>query len=102
MKIFNKLVRDNIPEIIESKGDKAYTRILSDEEYKEQLDVKLQEEVKEYLEDDNVEELADIIEVIYAILEYKEVKKEDLEKVRIDKVQKRGAFNKKIFLEKTT
>lgn len=101
MKIFNKLVRDNIPQIIESRGEKAITRILSDEEYKKQLDVKLQEEIKEYLEDDNVEELADILEVIYAILEHKKVKLEDFEKIRIDKVQKRGAFNKKIFLEKT-
>ena len=102
MEIFNKLVRDNIPDIIEGRGEKAYTRILSDEEYKEQLDLKLQEEVKEYLEDDNVEELADIVEVIYAILEYKKVKREYFEKIRIDKVQKKGAFNKKIFLEKTT
>lgn len=102
MNIFNKLVRDNIPQIIESRGEKAYTRTLSDEKYKEQLDVKLQEEVKEYLEDDNIEELADIVEVIYAILEYKNVKLEDFEKIRIDKVEKRGAFKKKIFLEKTT
>lgn len=101
MKIFNKLVRDKIPEIIESRGEKSYTKILSDGEYKEQLDVKLQEEVKEYLQDDNVEELADIVEVIYAILEYKKVNLEDFEKIRKDKVQKRGAFNKKIFLEKT-
>ena len=102
MKTFNKLVRDNIPQIIESKGEKAYIRTLCDEEYKEQLDVKLQEEIKEYLEDDNIEELADIVEVIYAILEYKNVKLEDFEKIRVDKVQKRGAFKKKIFLEKTT
>ena len=102
MKIFNKLVRDNIPQIIKSRGENAHTRILGDIEYKEQLDMKLQEEVKEYLEDDNIEELADIVEVIYAILEHKKVKLEEFEKVRIDKVQKRGAFNKKIFLEKTT
>lgn len=102
MKIFNKLVRDNIPQIIEGKGEKAYIRTLCNEEYKKQLDVKLQEEIKEYLEDDNIEELADIVEVIYAILEYKNVKLEDFEKIRIDKVEKRGAFKKKIFLEKTT
>lgn len=102
MKIFNKLVRDNIPQIIETRGEKAIIRTLSDEEYKEQLDVKLQEEVKEYLEDDNVEELADIVEVIYAILEYKKIKLEDFEKIRKDKAEKRGTFKEKIFLEKTT
>ena len=101
MKIFNKLIRDNIPQIIESRGEKAYIRVLNDEEYKDQLDLKLQEEVKEYLEDDSIEELADIVEVIYSILEYKKVKLEDFEKIRKDKEEKRGAFKKKIFLEKT-
>lgn len=101
MKVFNKLVRDNIPEIIEKNGEKAYIRILDDVEYKNQLDIKLQEEVNEYLQDDNIEELADIVEVIYAILDSKNVKLEEFERVRKEKAITRGAFSKKIFLEKT-
>ena len=60
MKVFNKLVRDKIPEIIASKGEYAKTRILDNDEYKKELDKKLLEEVNEYMTDDNVEELADI------------------------------------------
>ena len=65
----------------------------------EELNKKLQEEVKEYLEDNNVEELADIVEVIYGILNSMDVSIEEFEKVRAEKVIKRGAFKKKIFLE---
>lgn len=100
MKIYNKLVRDKIPEIIEGKKQKAIVKILDDEEYLKELNIKLKEEVEEYLEDYRVEELADIIEVVYGILCAKNVSKEDFEKIRNDKVEKRGAFNKKIFLEK--
>lgn len=101
MKVFNKLVRDKIPEIIASKGEYATTRILDNDEYKKELDKKLLEEVNEYMADDNVEELADIVEVIYGILNSKNVSIEDFEKVRKAKVEKRGAFQDKIFLEKT-
>ena len=65
MKIYNKLVRDKIPEIINSDNGVAITRTLHDVEYLNELNKKLQEEVKEYLEADNIEELADIVEVIY-------------------------------------
>lgn len=100
MKIYNKLVRDKIPEIISSTGKIAITRELDDEEYLRELNIKLQEEVKEYLEDNNVEELADIVEVIYGILNVKVVLPEDFEKIRRGKFEKRGGFDKKIFLEK--
>lgn len=100
MKICNKLVRDKIPEIINSKGTVAITRKLDDEEYLKELNKKLQEEVKEYLEDNNVEELADIVEVIYGILNSKNVSIEEFEIIRKNKVDRRGAFNKKVFLEK--
>ena len=66
-KIFNKLVRDKIPQVIENNGDKPYIKVLSDEENLKQLNIKLTEEVNEYLSDNNVEELADIVEVIYDI-----------------------------------
>ncbi|MBQ8844745.1 MAG: nucleoside triphosphate pyrophosphohydrolase [Clostridia bacterium] len=99
MKIYNKLVRDKIPEVIESNNQICKVRILNDEEYLEQLNIKLQEELNEYLEDGSVEELADIQEVIYAILKFKKVSFSDFEKIRSEKVAKRGAFDKKIFLE---
>ena len=100
MKIYNKLVRDKIEEIMISNGAKPITRILSDEEYKKELDKKLLEEVKEYLESGEIEELADIEEVILAILNTKEKTKENLEEIRNNKFLKRGAFHKKIFLER--
>ena len=101
MKVYNKLVRDKIPEIINADNKKAITSILNDEEYIIALNNKLQEEMKEYIEDNNVEELADIVEVIYGILDYKNVSIEEFENIRKAKVEKRGAFKKRIFLNKT-
>lgn len=101
MKIYNKLVRDKIVDIIEGEGRKVNYIILDDKDYRKELNKKLQEEVKEYLEDNNVEELADIVEVIYGILNSMNVSIEDFEKVRMDKKEKRGAFEKRIYLEET-
>lgn len=100
MKIYNKLVRDKIIDIIESEGRKTSYKILDNEEYRKELNKKLQEEVNEYIEDNNIEELADIVEVIYGILNSMDVSIEDFEKIRISKQEKRGSFNKKIYLEK--
>ena len=101
MKTYNKLVRDKIPEIIKENGEVANTRILDDDEYIQALNVKLKEEVNEYLESGSVEELADIVEVIYGILHSKGVSIDEFERIRLDKVEKRGAFKDKIFLEST-
>ena len=101
MKIYNKLVRDKIVDIIEGEGRKVNYIILDDKDYRKELNKKLQEEVKEYLEDNNVEELADIVEVIYGILNSMNVSIEGFEKVRMDKKEKRGAFEKRIYLEET-
>ena len=73
MKVYNKLVRDKIPEIILKDNELPTTRILDDEEYIKELNRKLQEEVNEYLEAENIEEMVDILEVIRAILEHKGV-----------------------------
>lgn len=100
MKTYNKLVRDKIPNIINKDNRVAITRKLSDEEYFNELNKKLKEEVTEYLEDYNVEELADIVEVIYGILKSKNVSIEEFEIIRLNKVNKNGAFDKKIFLER--
>ena len=100
MKIYNKLVRDKIPEIIlKNDGKTCKTRTLNDEEYLTSLNTKLQEELKEYLESGDVEELADLEEVLRAILDVKNVNFEEFEKIRLNKVQKRGAFKDRIFLE---
>ena len=100
MKIYNKLVRDKIAEIIAAdNGKTCVTRIMEDDEYLEALNTKMQEELKEYLESGDVEELSDLEEVLRAILDVKGVSYEEFEKIRNTKVEKRGAFKKKIFLE---
>ncbi len=99
MKVYNKLVRDKIPEIMINGGSKPVIHILNDEEYLTELHKKLLEEVNEYLLDNNIEELADIMEVFYAILRAKHIDVEELEKVRLSKANKRGVFDEKIFLE---
>lgn len=99
MKNYNKLVRDKIVDIIEAEGRIAKYRILDGEAYRQALNKKLQEEVKEYLEDNSVEELADIVEVVYGLLNCMNVSVQDFEKIRMDKREKRGAFEKRIFLE---
>ncbi len=100
MRVYNKLVRDRIPEIILKDNELPSTRILNDEEYVQELNKKLQEEVNEYLEAENIEEMVDILEVIRAILEAKGVTYDEIEEKRIKKATKRGAFKEKIFLEK--
>ncbi len=99
MKIDKKLVRDKIPEIIKAEGRKPVTRILNNEEYLKELIEKLKEETEELEADQTIEELADIQEVLFAILEVFNSNKAELEKVRIEKAQKRGSFKDKIFLE---
>lgn len=100
-KICNKLVRDNIPEIIKNNGDIASTRILDNEEYYLKLKEKLIEEVNEYIEDDDEKEIADVLEVIYAITNYRNIDINEIEKIREDKLIKNGGFKKRIFLEYT-
>ena len=96
---FNKLVRDRIPEIIESSGNTCVTEILSDEDYLRMIDAKLDEELAEYHKDQNIEELADLMEVIYAAAIARGYTLEQLELVRAEKAAKRGAFAKKILLK---
>lgn len=96
--IYSKLVRDKIPEIIEKAGKTCEIRVMDNEEYKVSLDQKMQEELKEYLESDEVEELADLETVLRAILKYKGVSKEEFESIVQSKIDKRGDFDKKLFL----
>ena len=95
---YNKLVRDRIPDIIEASGKTCVTEILSDEEYLRMVDAKLDEELAEYHKDQNIEELADLMEVIYAAAVARGYTIEQLEEARAKKAEKRGAFQKKILL----
>lgn len=96
---YHKLVRDRIPEIIEASGNRCFTEILSDEEYLRMIDAKLDEELAEYHMDQNIEELADLLEVIYAAAKARGYSLEQLEAVRAEKAEKRGGFAKKILLK---
>ena len=99
VKKYNKLVRDRIPEIIESSGKTCVTEILSDEEYLRMVDAKLDEELAEYHKDQNIEELADLMEVIQACAVARGYTLEQLEQVRAEKAAKRGGFENKILLK---
>ena len=95
---YYKLVRDKIPEIIKAKGINPINHIADDEEFESALLNKLREEVEEFIEDPCKEEMADIMEVIYAILEQRQFNFKDIEKVRKKKVEERGSFEKKIIV----
>ena len=99
---YRKLVRDRIPEIIETSGKTCITEILSDDEYLRMIDAKLDEELAEYHKDQNIEELADLMEVIYAAAIARGYTIEQLENVRAEKAEKRGSFQKKILLVEVT
>ena len=96
--LYYKLVRDKIPEIIERSGKKASTYVLSDEEYAIYLERKLDEEVGEYHDSKDLEELADILEVIIALAKNKGYNFADLRKLQKKKALERGTFSKKILL----
>lgn len=102
-KVYNKLVRDNIPNIIKSNGEIPITRILDNDEYKKELENKLYEEYQEVLnssEDDRIEELADMLEIIKALANLENKTLNDVILVAKQKSKKRGAFDEKIYLEK--
>ena len=102
MPTYNKLVRDNIPQVIEKTGKEFSTRILSEEEYGIELNKKLGEELAEYIEaktnEEAVEELADILELVHAAAKMHGATIEQLEEVRRAKAEKRGGFEQRIFL----
>jgi predicted house-cleaning noncanonical NTP pyrophosphatase (MazG superfamily) len=97
----HKLVRDNIPAICQQNGSTAVTRVLDEAEYQLELDKKLQEELAEYLENGDPEELADILEVVAAIAATKGISPAALEAIRAQKAAKRGVFAERIFLIET-
>lgn len=99
---YNKLVRDKIPEIIKNNNETPVTRILSDEEYKIELEKKLLEEYYEVIETtgkNRLEELADMLEVMIALANLEKATLEDIMTIADEKRNKRGGFKEKIFLE---
>ena len=99
MKIYNKLVRDRIPEIITADDKTFEIEIVSGIKKQELLEKKLLEEVNEYLEDKNLEELADIMEVLFGLANELGYSEEDLIKKRNEKLEKRGGFKEGIVLK---
>ena len=103
--IYNKLIRDRIPEITKADGWISKTRVLNKKEYILELRKKILEEAKELNEGSGhknlIEELADIQEIIDAILQSKNVKFSEFRKTQTLKRQKRGGFEKRLFLIKT-
>lgn len=102
MVIFNKLVRDKIPQIIEGNGEICEFAVLDPETFAVELRKKLQEEVTEYLTSTNdenaIEELADILEVVHSLAKTHHVSMADIEKIRRKKLEVRGGFDRKYFL----
>ena len=96
-KIYNKLVRDRIPEIIESDGKLCTTEILPDDRYLQMLDVKLDEELAEYQESTSLEELADLLEVMRAVVKARGWSWEQLEQARQEKPLREAALRRRFF-----
>lgn len=96
---YDKLVRDRIPEIIEQKGGKCTTHIADENEFRERLMWKLREEAGEFIETPNEEELADLLEVIDAIIDCRNLDRKKTELIKNNKAQERGQFEKRIILE---
>lgn len=96
--LYNKLVRNRIPELIEAQNESPDYIILDDESYEKMLEEKLDEEVREYHQDKTIEELADILEVVIALCESRGFSKEELIKIYQNKHQEKGGFSDKIYL----
>ncbi|HLD26390.1 MAG TPA: nucleoside triphosphate pyrophosphohydrolase [Patescibacteria group bacterium] len=96
----NKLVRDNIPDIIKKSGKTGIIHIADSEEYLQKIYEKLQEETKEFLKERKIEELADLLELIYTIAKIKNISKEKLEQIRLQKKEVKGGFDKKYILNR--
>lgn len=97
-RVYNKLVRDNIPEIISNNNETPITRILNDEEYILELKKKLLEEVNEFLDSDDVTELADILEVVDALSDANNSSILEVMEIKKRKAEKNGKFKDQIFL----
>ncbi len=105
VKVYDKLVRDNIPIIIEDNGDTPVTRVLNETEYRRELLWKLQEESNEVVNatsrEQLIEELADVLEILKALAKLENKSMADVIEVAQEKRLVKGGFEKRIYLEKT-
>lgn len=99
-KAYDKLVRDRIPEIIERNGERPVTHVAVGDEYEQRLAEKLDEEVAEFHESGDTAELADVLEVAYALADSVRVSRDELERIRAEKADDRGGFDEGIVLER--
>jgi predicted house-cleaning noncanonical NTP pyrophosphatase (MazG superfamily) len=97
---YDKLVRDEIPRIIEADGETPVVHVADDEEYERRLHEKLDEEVAEYRDNGHVEELADVLEVVHALRELEDVSAERLDDVRAAKATECGRFEERVVLDR--
>lgn len=95
---YNKLVRDQIPQLIQDSGRKCSTRILSETEYFDALLDKVVEEIEEYRISGNEEELADVYEVLDCLVELKEYEPMHLDYLQLIRREARGSFKERILL----
>ncbi|MCX6731585.1 MAG: nucleoside triphosphate pyrophosphohydrolase [Candidatus Parcubacteria bacterium] len=98
---YNKLVRDKIPEYIKGKGGVPIMHIADETEYWQKLKEKLLEEIEEFNKDENVQEFADILEVLDAIVDYKKFDKKEIQNIKTKKAEERGKFEKRIILDES-
>lgn len=99
-RVYKKLVRDKMTDILKKQGQEPVFRVLDDKEYVERLIDKLCDEVDEFDEDRSVDEMADILEVLSALMDALRITPTQLKKARLKKATTRGVFKKRIFLEK--
>jgi len=98
---YDKLVRDRVPEYIRGKGETPVTHIADDEEYWAKLKEKLEEEVREFMESETAEEIADILEVLDAIYAHKGFDEAEVRQIQAKKAEERGRFKDRIILEES-
>lgn len=98
---YNKLVRDKIPEYIQNKGGNPISHVAEEKEYWIKLKEKIQEELDEFIKDENIEEFADLMEVLDAVAEYKKFSPHHVKEHREKKAKERGVFKERIILDES-
>lgn len=97
-RIYNKLVRDNIPQLIKESGRDCTSRILDEKEYYDALLDKIVEEIEEYRISGNEEELADVYEVLDCLVQLKEYEPMHIDYLQLIRREKRGSFKDRVLL----